>query len=92
MGRQRSISHLKEQNIAPEKEFTKMKKSNLPDAKLKTLVLRMLNDLSEKFNKDTGNIKIEVEHMKKNQSEVNNTITDMKYTLEVSTVDLMKQR
>ena len=31
-----------------------MEMSNLPDAELKTLVIRVLNDLSENFNKDLG--------------------------------------
>ena len=29
-----------------------MEKSNLPDADFKTLVIRMLRDLNENFNKD----------------------------------------
>ena len=64
---------MKEQNKAPEKEFNKMETSNLPDADFKILVIRMLNELrgriqelSENFNKEIGNIKIEIENIKKN--------------------------
>ena len=64
---------MKEQNKAPEKEFNKMETSNLPDADFKILVIRMLNELrgriqelSENFNKEIGNIKIEIKNIKKN--------------------------
>ena len=40
------------QNTTPEKELNKMETSNLPDAEFKTLVIRMLDDLSENFNRD----------------------------------------
>ena len=43
MGRQRSMSHMKEQNKALEKELNKMQTSNIPDAEFKTMVIRMLN-------------------------------------------------
>ena len=34
-----------------------METSNLPDSEFKTLVIRMINNLSENFNKEIGNIK-----------------------------------
>ena len=50
---------MKEQNKAPEKEFTKMETSNIPDAEFKTLVTRMhkklrgrVDELSVTFNKE----------------------------------------
>ena len=56
MGRQRNMSQMKEQN-SRKKELNKMGTSNLPDAEFKTLVIRMLNDLSENFAKEIENIK-----------------------------------
>ena len=41
---------MKEQNKTPEKEQNKMDISNLSDAEFKTLVIRMLNELSEDLN------------------------------------------
>ena len=41
---------MKEQNKTSEKELNKMETSNLLDAEFKTLVIRMLNELSETFN------------------------------------------
>ena len=41
---------MKEQNKTPEKEQNKMDISNLSDAEFKTLVIRMLKELSEYLN------------------------------------------
>ena len=65
MRRQRNMSQMKEQNKTPEKELKEMEKSNLLDAELKTVVVRMLNKLSEDFSKEIGNIKVEIENIKK---------------------------
>ena len=50
MRRQRNMAQMKEQIKAPEKELNKMEISNLSDAEFKTLVTRMLKDLSEDLN------------------------------------------
>ena len=55
---------MKQQNKTPEKELNKMETSNLLDTEFKTLVTRMLSDLSENFNK-------ELENIKRNKSEMN---------------------
>ena len=49
---------------------------------VQTLVIRMLNDLSENLTKEIGNIKMETENIIKNQSEMKYTITEIKNTLE----------
>ena len=41
---------MKEQNKTPEKELNKMETNNLSDAEFKTLVIKMLNELSENLN------------------------------------------
>ena len=50
MRRQRNMAQMKEQNKISEKELTKMGISNLSDAEFKTLVIRMLKELSEDLN------------------------------------------
>ena len=50
MRRQRNTAQMKEQIKTPEKELNKMDRSNLPDAEFKTLVIRMLKELSEDLN------------------------------------------
>ena len=55
-----------------------MKTSNILDAEFKTLITRMLNELSENSN----SIKKNIETMKKNQSEMKNILTEMKNNLQ----------
>ena len=50
MRRQRNMAQMKEQIKTPEKEISKMKISNLSDAEFKTLVIKMLKELSEVLN------------------------------------------
>ena len=47
MKRQRNMSQIKEQVKTPEKELNKIEMNNLSDAEFKTLVIRMLKELSE---------------------------------------------
>ena len=55
----------------PEKELNKMEISSLSDAEFKTLVIRMLNELSEDLN-----------HIKKIQSETQDTLIKIKNNLQ----------
>ena len=61
-----------------EKELNEMEISNLPDAEFKTLVIRMLKDLSE-----------DLSSIKKTQSETKDTLIEIKNNLQGknSTVD-----
>ena len=52
MRRQRNMVQMKGQIKTPEKVLNKMEISDLSDAEFKTLVIRMLDDLSENFNRD----------------------------------------
>ena len=59
-----------------------METFNLLNSEFKTLVLRMLNklrgrvdELSENFNKEIGNIKTKLENIKKNQTKMKNKLT-----------------
>ena len=61
---------MEEQNKSPEKELNKMETSNLLDAEFKTLLVRMLNELSENLD-----------NIKKDQSG-KDTLTEMKTNLQ----------
>ena len=50
MRRQRNMVQMKEQNKTPEKELNKMEISNLSNTEFKTLVIRMLKELSKDLN------------------------------------------
>ena len=64
MRRQRNMAQVKEQIKTPEKELNKMEISNLSNVVFKTLVIRMLKELSE----DLSSIKM-------NQSEMKDSLT-----------------
>ena len=50
MRRQRNMVQMKEQTKTPVKELNKREISNLSDAEFKTLVIRILKELSEDLN------------------------------------------
>ena len=62
---------MKEQIKTPERELSKMEISNLSDAEFKTLVIRMLKELSE-----------DISSIKKTYSETNDTLIEMKNNLQ----------
>ena len=71
MRRQRNMTQMKEQIKTLEKELNKMEISNLSDAEFKTLVIRMLKELSE-----------DLKSIKKIQSEMKDTLIKMKDNLQ----------
>ena len=68
MRRQRNVAQMKEQIKTPEKELNEIEISNYSDADLKTLVIRMLKELSEDLNSikktqwETKDIRIVIKH------------------------------
>ena len=50
MKRKRNVDQMKEQIKIPEKELNKMEISNPSDTEFKTLIIRMLKELSEDLN------------------------------------------
>ena len=50
MRRQRNMAQMKEHIKTPGKELNKMEISNLSEVEFKTLVIKMLMELSEEFN------------------------------------------
>ena len=63
MRRQRNMDQMKGQIKTPEKELNEMQVSNLSDAELQTLVIRMLKELSEYLSS-----------IRKSQSEMKDTL------------------
>ena len=71
MKRQRNRAQMKEQIKTPEKQLNKMEISNLSDAEFKTLVIRMLKELSE-----------DLSSMKKTQAEMKDTLVEINNNLQ----------
>ena len=69
--RQRNMAQMKEQIKSPEKGLNKMEISNLSDAEIKTLVIRMLKELSE-----------DLSSIKKVQLEMKDTLIEIKHNLQ----------
>ena len=76
MSRQRNMAQMKEQKKTPEKELNKREISNLSDAELKTLVIRMPKELS-----------VDLKSIKKIQSETKDTLIKKKFQGNNSRVD-----
>ena len=69
MRRQRNMAQMKKKKIkTPEKELNKRERSNLSDLEFKTLVIRMLKELSE----DLNSLKKIQSEMKDAQNEIKN--------------------
>ena len=69
--KQRNMAQMKEEVKTPERQLNKMEISNLSDAEFKTLVIRMLKELSEELNS-----------IKKLQSEMKDLLTEIKNNLQ----------
>ena len=69
------MGQMKEQNKTPEKELYKMEITNLSDAEFKTLVIRMLWELTEygdSIKKTQEEMKVTLSEIKKNIQRINN--------------------
>ena len=77
---------MKEQDKTPEKQLNEVEIGNLPEKEFRIMIVQMIQDpgkrmeaniekMQEIFNKD-------LEELKNKQTEMNNTITEMKTTLE----------
>ena len=67
MRKQRKMAQMKGQIRTPKKELNEIKINNLSDAEFKTLVIRMLKELSKDLNS-----------IKKIQSEAKDTLIEIK--------------
>ena len=86
MKRQKAMYQIKEQEKNPEKQLNEVEIGNLPEKEFKIMIAKMMQDLGktmearikkmqEMFNKD-------LEELKNKQTVMNNTITEIKTTLE----------
>ena len=85
---------MKEQEKTPEKQLNEVEISNLPEKEFRIMIVKMIQDLGNRmeakiekmqeiFNKDLEERKNKhLEELKNKQTEVNNTITEMKNALE----------
>ena len=85
---------MKEQDKTPEKQLNEVETGNLPEKEFRVMIVKIIQDLwkrmeakikkmQEMFNKDLEELKSKhLEELKNKQTEINNTITEMKNILE----------
>ena len=73
---------IREQDKSSEKALNETEINNLPNKEYKLIVIRMLTDLGRRIGEHSKNFNKELENTKKNQSELKNTIREMKNSLE----------
>ena len=71
MTRQRNMAQMKEQNKTTEKELNEMEINNLSDAEYRTLVIRMLEELTEYGKNGREEIQATLSEIKKNPQGTN---------------------
>ena len=94
MKRQRTVYQMKKQDKTPEKQLNEVEIGNLTEKEFRIMIVKIIQDLrkrmeakiqkmQEMFNKDLEELKNKhPEELNNKQTEVNNTITEMKNTLE----------
>ena len=65
------MAQMKEENKTPEKELSKTERTNLSDAEFKTLVIRMLRELTEYSKCIREEMKATLSETKKNPQRTN---------------------
>ena len=89
---------MKEQDKTPEKQLNEVEISNFPEKEFRIMIVKMIQDfgkrmeakiekMQEMFNKDLEELKNKHrEELKNKQTEMNNTITEMKNKLDRKSV------
>ena len=82
MRRQRNMFQIRGRDKSSEKELNETEKNNLPDKEYKVMVISMLTELERRIDEHSENFNKELGNIKRNQSELKNTIMEMKNFLE----------
>ena len=77
---------MKEQDKTPDEQLSEVETGNLPEKEFRVLTVKITQDLRKRRAAQTKRIQEmfseELEDLKNKQTEMNNTITEMKITLE----------
>ena len=82
MKRQRAMYQMKEQEKTPEKQLNEVEIGNLPEKEFRIMMVKMIQDLGIRMEKIKETFNKNLEELKSKQTTTNNTITEMKNTLE----------
>ena len=77
--------HIKEQDKTPEKQRNEVEIGNLPEKEFRIMIVKMIQDLGKTMEAKTEKVQEminkDLEELKNKQTEMNNSITEMKTTL-----------
>ena len=76
---------MKEQIKPPEKQLNEVEIGNLPEKEFRIIIVKMIQDLGKRMEAKIGKMQemfnTDLEELKNKQTEMNNTIMEMKNTL-----------
>ena len=81
MKRQRNTTQMKEQTRNTEVQINEEEIGKLPEKEFRIMIVKMIKNLESKM-KMQGSINKDLEELKNKHTETNNTITEIKNTLE----------
>ena len=78
----RNISQMKEQTRNTEVQINENETGKLPEKEFRIMIVKMIKNLESRMKKMQESINKELEELKYKHTETNNTITEIKNTLE----------
>ena len=82
MKRQRNTAQMKEQTRNREVHINVEEIGKLPDIEFRIMIVKMIKDLENKMEKMQESINKDLEELKNKHTKTNNTITEIRNTLE----------
>ena len=92
MKRQRNTAQIKEQIRNTEVQINEKEIGKLPEKEFRIIIVKMIKNLENKMEKKQESINKDLEELKNKHTETNNTITEIKNTLEGIIAEYLKQK
>ena len=92
MKRQRNTVQMKEQTRNTEVQINEEEIGKLPEKEFRIMIVKMIKNRENKMEKMQESINKDLEELKNKHTETNNTITEIKNTLEESIAEYLKQK
>ena len=92
MKRQRNTTQMKEQTRNTEVQINEEEIGKLPEKEFRIMIVKMIKNLENKMEKMQESINKDLKELKNKHIETNNTITEIKNTLEESIAEYLKQK
>ena len=82
MKRQRNTTQMKEQTRNTEVQINEQERGKLPKKEFRVMIVKVIKNLENKMEKMQESINKDLEELKNKHADTNNTITEIKNTLE----------